>query len=40
VSLRRRLQAAVKGEDYELAAKLRDELKRAEAAAEKSDADR
>jgi len=34
VSLRRRLNAAVKGEDYELAAKLRDELKRAEAAAE------
>ena len=32
VALRRQLQAAVKGENYELAAKLRDELKRAEGA--------
>ena len=40
VALRRQLHAAVKGEDYELAAKLRDELKRAEAAADESDAGR
>src|SRR6185503_16026073 len=33
VALRRQLQAAVKDENYELAAKLRDELKKAEAAA-------
>ena len=33
VSLRRQLQAAVKGENYELAAKLRDELRQAEEAA-------
>ena len=40
VALRRQLQAAVKGENYELAAKLRDELKRAESAAGEPDADR
>jgi protein arginine kinase activator len=40
VSLRRQLHSAVKGEDYELAAKLRDELKRAEAAADEFDAGR
>ena len=40
VSLRRQLHAAVKGEDYELAAKLRDELKHAEADAEGPDAGR
>jgi protein arginine kinase activator len=40
VALRRQLNAAVKGENYELAAKLRDELKRAEAAAGVPDADR
>ena len=40
VALRRQLHAAVKGEDYELAAKLRDELKRAEADAEESNAGR
>jgi protein arginine kinase activator len=39
VSLRRQLQAAVKGENYELAAKLRDDLKKAEAAAGAPDAD-
>ena len=39
VALRRQLNAAVKGENYELAAKLRDELKRAEAAAGVTDAD-
>jgi protein arginine kinase activator len=33
VSLRRQLQAAVKDENYELAAKLRDDLRKAEAAA-------
>ena len=36
VALRRQLQGAVKGENYELAAKLRDELKHAEEAAEGS----
>ena len=40
VALRRKLQAAVKDENYELAAKLRDELKRAEEAAEAGDAGR
>jgi protein arginine kinase activator len=40
VALRRQLHAAVKGEDYELAAKLRDDLKRAEADADEPDADR
>lgn len=40
VALRRQLQAAVKGENYELAAKLRDDLRKAEAAAEAPDADR
>ena len=39
VALRRQLQAAVKDENYELAAKLRDELKRAEIAAGVVDAD-
>ena len=39
VALRRQLNASVKGENYELAAKLRDELKRAEAAAGVTDAD-
>ena len=40
VALRRQLHAAVKDENYELAAKLRDELKRAEEAAGAADADR
>ena len=40
VALRRQLQAALKVENYELAAKLRDELKRVEGAAGESDADR
>jgi len=38
VALRRQLQAAVKGENYELAAKLRDELRKAEIAAGVPDA--
>jgi protein arginine kinase activator len=40
VALRRQLQGAVKDENYELAAKLRDELKKAEAAAGEPDEDR
>ena len=40
VLIRRQLNAAVKGEQYEQAAKLRDELKRAEAAVGEPDADR
>lgn len=40
VALRRQLNAAVKDENYELAARLRDDLKRAEAAAGEPDADR
>ena len=39
VALRRQLQAAVKGENYELAAKLRDDLRQAEIAAGVPDAD-
>jgi len=40
VALRRQLQGAVKDENYELAAKLRDELRKAEEAAAEPDADR
>jgi protein arginine kinase activator len=40
VALRRQLQGAVKDENYELAAKLRDELRKAEAAAGEPDEDR
>src|SRR6185295_12664660 len=39
VALRRQLSTAIKDENYEAAAKLRDELKRAEAAAGEPDAD-